>query len=185
MENEALLNRLKEADALYQEARLDAALDAYEEILAEDDTVAWAHSRVGAILAQMRDLEGAEKALLRAVELDPKLPQAHSNLGNVYYARADYEAALAKYKDALALDGRNPTYHENLHAAYKKLGKLSEAVSALKQAHRLDRDLGKEEAKAKMSAMKQKLSQGPRGCMSSLVTFFVISIALVTILTAI
>lgn len=184
MDNQKMETLLKEADSLYQKARLDAALTAYQAVLAEDDTIAWAHSRMGAILAQMGDLEGAEKALLRAIELDPKLPQAHSNLGNIYYARGDYEGALRKYKEAVALDSHNPTYHENLHAAYKKLGKLSEAVAALKQAHRLERELGKEEARAKMAAMKQKLSNGPRGCLGTIATCFVISTLLIVMLAA-
>lgn len=184
MDNLELETRLKEADALYHDAKLDQALNAYRAVLAEDDSIAWAHSRIGAILAQLQDLNGAEQALLRAIELDPKLPQAHSNLGNIYYARGEYEAALAKYKEAVAIDSRNPTYHENLHAAYKKLGKLTEAVSALKQAHRLDREQGKEEAKAKMSAMKQKLSQGPRGCLGSVMTFFVMTLLLGVILVS-
>lgn len=172
MENQDLTLRIKEADALYTNAHLDAALNAYQAILAEDDAIAWAHSRVGAILAQMNDLEGAEQSLMRAIELDPTLPQAHSNLGNLFYARRDYESALAKYKEAVALDPHNPTFHENLHAAYKKLGKLSDAVGALKQAHRLDRDQAKAEAKAKMSSMKQTIGKG-RGCLGSVMTTFV------------
>ena len=72
------------------------------EVLAEDETIAWAHSRTGAILAQLGDLEAAEAHLRRAIELDPNLPQAHSNLGNLDYSRGAYEAALEKYKTAVA-----------------------------------------------------------------------------------
>lgn len=180
MDNQELATRIKEADALYHDARLEAALAIYQEVLDQEETIAWAHSRIGAILAQMNDLEGAERSLLRAIELDAQLPQAHSNLGNVYYARGEFEAALAKYKDAVALDSTNPTFHENLHAAYKKLGRLSDAVGALKQAHRLDRDLGKAEAKAKMAAMKEKISK--RGCLGTTTTIFVISALLAILL---
>lgn len=177
MENQELATRIKQADALYQEARLEAALEIYQDVLDQDESIAWAHSRIGAILAQLNDLDAAERSLLRAIELDPQLPQAHSNLGNVYYARGEFEAALTKYKDAVALDSTNPTFHENLHAAYKKLGRLSDAVGALKQAHRLDRDLGKAEAKAKMTAMKERISK--RGCFGTVTTILVISTLLV------
>lgn len=171
MENQELTAQVKEADALYATAKLEEALRMYRAALAEDDSIAWVHSRIGAILAQMNDLPGAEEALQRAIELDPSLPQAHSNLGNIYYGRGEYEAALAKYKQAVALDSTNPTFHENLHAAYKKLGKLGDAVASLKQAHRLDRDQAKTEAKAKMAEIKQRVSR--RGCLGS-ATFFVI-----------
>lgn len=183
MENQELAARLKEADALYADAKMEAALKLYRAVLAEDDSIAWAHSRVGAILAQFNDLEGAEQALLRAIELDPMLPQAHSNLGNIYYARGQYEAALTKYKEAVAIDKSNPTFHENLHAAYKKLGKLSEAVAALKQAHRLERENARAEAKAKMSAMKETFGKG-RGCLGSATTIFVI-LALLSLLLSV
>lgn len=180
MDNQELDVQIKEADALYADAKLDAALRAYRAVLAEDDTIAWAHSRIGAIMAQKNDLDAAEQSLIRAIELDPKLPQAHSNLGNIYYARGDYQAALAKYKDAVALDQNNPTFHENLHAAYKKLGKLSEAVAALKQAHRLDRANAKDEAKAKMAAVKANFRR--RGCFGSAATIFVILTVLLAII---
>lgn len=164
MEKRNLLTQMQEADDLYAAAHLQEALRTYKAVLTEDDSIAWAHSRVGAILAQLGDLDGAEEALRRAIEHDPKLPQAHSNIGNICYARGDYEAALAKYKEAVALDANNATFHENLHAAYKKLGKVTEAVAALKQAHRLDRDQAKAETKAKLASMKQNLSRR-RGCL--------------------
>ena len=182
MENQDLALRLKEADTLYANAQMGAALKAYQEILAEDDSIAWAHSRVGAILAQMNDLDGAEQSLRRAIELDPTLPQAHSNLGNIFYARGDYQSALAKYKEAVALDHNNPTFHENLHAAYKKLGKLTDAVSALKQAHRLDREHAKADAKAKMSAMKQNIGKG-RGCFGSALTTFILLVGALALIS--
>lgn len=140
MENETPNPQLQEADQLYAEGRTDEALTAYRAVVAADDTVAWAHSRIGGILAQRGDYDGAEAALTRALELDPELPQAHSNLGNVHYTRGEYDQAEVRYRAAISLDPSNPLYHENLHAAYKKQRKYNEAISALKQAHRLKRD---------------------------------------------
>src|SRR5690606_22978497 len=74
MEHEERSAILKEADALYARGKLEEALELYRRVLAEDDTVAWAHSRTGAILAQLGDLDAAEAHLRRAIELDPKLP---------------------------------------------------------------------------------------------------------------
>lgn len=163
MENPEQLELLKQADTLYAKAQLAEALALYEKALAAGES-AWAHSRAGAVLAQLDDLAGAEKHLLRAIELDPHLPQAHSNLGNLYYARGDYEAALAKYKTAVELDDKNPTFHENLHAAYKRLGRLNEAVASLKQAHRLSRSLSNERAREELTAMRSRLGRGG-GCL--------------------
>lgn len=145
---------LKEADALYARGRLEEALELYRQALAEDETLAWAHSRTGAILAQLGDLDAAEAHLLRAIELDPQLPQAHSNLGNIHYSRGAYEAALEKYQKAVALDPNNPTFYENLHAAYKRLGRLDKAVASIKHAQRLKRTQVRQEAGQEMAALR-------------------------------
>lgn len=153
-----------QADALYNEQELDAALQLYREVIAVDSEQAWAHSRIGAILAQQGDLEGAEASLTIAVQLNPKLGQAHSNLGNVSYTRGDYQGALECYKRALDLDGDNPIYHENLHAAYKKLGKVSEAVHHLKRSYSLRRQSDRAEARQKLKGVQSKM-----GCLGKAV----------------
>lgn len=167
MENETTTSLVAKADALYAEGQIDEALETYRAAVAEDESQAWAYSRIGGILAQRGDLEGSEAALTKALELDPDLPQAHSNLGNLYYTRGNYEEAAVQYRAAIALHPENPIYHENLHAAYKRMKKYSEAVAALKQAHRLQRDsargAAKEEVEKRTSVLKRKL-----GCLSTL-----------------
>lgn len=167
---------ITEADTFYVEGRLDEALALYRQALAENNQLAWAHSRIGAILAQQNQLEEAESALLSAIELDPALPQAHSNLGNIYYARGQYTEALAKYKEAVALDPDNPTFHQNLHAVYKRLGKVSEAIAALKQSHKLGRNQA--QAKAQEQRAEMRRTGKGRGCLP----FVLVTLALFTLL---
>lgn len=167
MTREELDALIDEANELYEMGKLNDALEGYRDALSIDPARAWAHSRVGAILAQMGDETGAEEALQKAIELDPALPQAHSNLGNIYYSRGDYEAAMTKYKEAVALSPNTPVFHENLHAAYKKLGRVTDAVTALKQAHRLEREETKADAKAKFQKAKKGF-RGRLGCLTAL-----------------
>lgn len=54
-------------------------------------------------------LVDAERALLRALELDPYLPQAHNNLGLVHTFALRAEQAVACYRRALELD---PDYRD-------------------------------------------------------------------------
>lgn len=175
METNAITAKLEEADRLYTKGMLNEARELYEDILGEDETVAWAHSRIGAIMAQLGDTEAAEAALQRAIELDPELSQAHSNLGNLFYARGDYEGALQKYQQAIVLNPNNPAYHQNLHAAYKKLGKVKEAVAALKQSHKLERESAKAGAKAQMEEMKKNV-KGRFGCGTSVIALAIASL---------
>jgi Flp pilus assembly protein TadD len=167
-----------QADTCYKEGRLEAALQAYQSILEHDSNHAWAHSRIGAIMAQWDRVDEAEAALRKAIELDPKLAQAHSNLGNIFYVRGEYEAALQKYQDAVALNPENPIFHQNLHAALKKLGRLSEAVAALKQAHRLDRQQAKEEARAKFRQSSRQI-QRRLGCLPAALIMTLLFITIV------
>lgn len=176
MENEALIQLIKEADALYADGRIDAALDAYTAILAQDPSVAWAHSRIGAIAAQRGNLEAAEQSLTRALELDPELPQARSNLGNIHYSRGQYEQAVECYQAAAKMDPTNPLYHENLHAAYKKLNRVSDAVKALKHSHKLVRELSTKQTRAELQGVKRKM-----GCVS----VFVILVLLISATSAV
>jgi|GEM_PF-1892211 len=160
--NEANPQR-KAADDLYSGADMEGALAAYRQLLLTDPGEAWAHSRIGAILAQRGENDRAEESLRTALELDPALPQAHSNLGNVFYAKGDYEQAVVCYLAATKIDSSNPIYFENLHAAYKQQKKFAEAVKALKQAHRLTREAGMAETKAAYQTMKNR-ARGRLGC---------------------
>lgn len=182
MDKEQVSELVAKADRLYAQAKIDEARAAYEEVLAADPSEAWAYSRIGAILAQLGDVQGAEEALEKAIELKPNLSQAHSNLGNLYYARGEYDRALTKYKEAIALNPDNPVFHENLHAAYKKLGKLSEAVRALKQANRLERQETQANAKAQFAEVKAKVKRG-KGCLgTALLVLLLTSAVLVNVL---
>lgn len=159
METEEIKQLLEQADRHYKDGRLEQALEAYEAITEAEPADAWAHARIGAIMAQWERLDEAEAALTRAIELDPKLAQAHSNLGNIYYVRGDYQGALQKYKDAIAINPDNPVFHQNLHAANKKLGNLSDAVSALKRSHKLERQAAKDDAKTQFNDAKRKMKR--------------------------
>lgn len=161
MENEELTQMIKEADAQYTLGRTDEALRGYQAVLEQDQSMAWAHSRVGAILAQKGDLDGAEQSLLKALELDPELPQAHSNLGNVHYTRGEYDQAVERYQIATKLDPANPLYHQNLHAAYKRQKKFADAVKSLKHSHKLTRDTATKNTKAELQTIKKRV-----GCTS-------------------
>lgn len=182
MEDQAMNQLIAEADRLYTENRLEDALDLYTDVIQQDPTIAWAYSRIGAILAQTGKPESAEAALMKAVELDPTLPQAHSNLGNLHYAKGEYQEALTRYQNAALLDPNNPIFQENLHAAYKKLRKYSEAVSALKRAHKLAREAAKAGKRGETRVSSRYLPRGS-GCLGrTLMIAIVLIVGLVLLL---
>lgn len=182
MEEKDTTQLITEADSLYSAGRLREALLAYQEALEQDDTLAWAHNRIGAIRAQQGDLEAAEASFKHALELNPDLPQAHSNLGNLLFSRGKYQEALEKYQAAVKLNPDNPLFHENLHAALKKLGRMTEAIKALKLAHRLNRDQAKTDAKERLDTMRTR-AKGRFGCLGVMsITLLISALASLMIL---
>lgn len=161
MENEELTQMIKAADALFSRGDTDEALKGYQAVLEQDPSMAWAHSRIGAILAQKGDLDAAEQSLLKALEIDPELPQAHSNLGNIHYTRGHFDQAVERYQMATKLDPANPLYHQNLHAAYKRQKKYGDAVKSLKHSHKLTRETATKNTKAEFKSIKRRF-----GCTS-------------------
>ncbi|HYF80320.1 MAG TPA: tetratricopeptide repeat protein [Symbiobacteriaceae bacterium] len=180
MENEVLAQMIKEADAQFARGAVDEALREYQAILEQDSSVAWAHSRVGAILAQKGNLEEAEQSLLKALEFDSELPQAHSNLGNIHYTRGNFDQAVERYQIATKLDPANPLYHQNLHAAYKRQKKYAEAVKSLKQSHKLTRETSVKNTKAEFQSVKRRF-----GCTSVIAILLLLTGAMFVIAYAI
>lgn len=180
MENEGLVQMIKEADAEFARGHMDEALRGYRAVLEQDPSMAWAHSRIGAILAQKGDLDGAEQSLIKAMELDPELPQAHSNLGNIYYSRGEFDKAVERYQTATKLDPSNPLYHQNLHAAYKRQKKYAEAVKSLKHSHKLTRETATKNTKAEFQTIKRRF-----GCTSVIVITLLLMGALFAVAYAI
>ena len=164
MDNEELAELIRAADAHYAKGHTDEAFETYTAVLQQDPTVAWAHSRIGAILAQRGMLEAAQQCLEKAMELDPELPQAQSNLGNIHYSRGEFDKAVERYQMATKLDPTNPIYHENLHAAFKKQKKYMEAVKSLKHSHKLVREKANSDTRSQFQGVKRRI-----GCTSVLV----------------
>merc|ERR1719310_2253952 len=76
----------------------------YEAALKQDPQHAWAFAKLGGVKFVMRkDLEGAEKDLLAAQDLDPSLSEARFNLGVVRLKRGDLEGAEETFWAAASL----------------------------------------------------------------------------------
>ncbi len=85
---------------------LTRARDASLRAIALDDTVADAHTILGFVKAHYDyDWPGAERAYLRALELNPSSPYAHLFYSNSYLSPLGrHDAAIAEMKKAIELD---------------------------------------------------------------------------------
>jgi DNA-binding transcriptional MerR regulator len=82
--------------------------------------------------------EEAQRAYLRALELDPTLSDAHVNLGRLYHDAGRLEESEAHYREALQHSPREATPYFNLGVLLEDMKRPSEAVRCYEQA--LDRD---------------------------------------------
>jgi type IV pilus assembly protein PilF len=81
-----------------------------------------------------RDLRGALRDLLGAVETDPEMYQAHNALGLVYHAMGRPEDALTHYQRAVALAPKFSEAHNNLGTLFMDLGRYDDAIASFKVA---------------------------------------------------
>lgn len=84
------------------------------------------------------DMERAEDAYRRAIELDPELGCAYTNLGNLRYRAGSSEDAMALYTKAIEVDPNQPEAQYNLAFLIYEDGDLDEAIHHFERALDLD-----------------------------------------------
>ena len=123
------LYRLAIVDA--RAGRIDDAIAGVRGVVAQDPQYAAAHRRLGLWLLDRDDADGAERALSRAIELEPNDPSARSGLARVYLQRNLNERAADILEKLLARTPGNRYALQLLGTAYRRLGRMNEAEFAL------------------------------------------------------
>jgi TolB-like protein/Flp pilus assembly protein TadD len=83
------------------------------------------------------DAEEAEKAALKAIELDPDEAEAHLALGNVYSANREFDRAIPEFETAISLNPGYASAYHRLATAVIHIGRAEEALPHLLTAIRL------------------------------------------------
>jgi arylsulfatase A-like enzyme/tetratricopeptide (TPR) repeat protein len=117
----------------------DKAIAHLEEAISIDpEHSSLAHNNLGAALLEKKMLEQAEKELLKALEMRPRIPDAHYNLGLLYEEKGDLRGAMEEYKKEIEIHPAAHPAHFNLALLYGKMGLLQEQVFELKEAIKAD-----------------------------------------------
>jgi predicted Zn-dependent protease with MMP-like domain/Flp pilus assembly protein TadD len=85
---DAVEARMERAVSLFELCRFEEAKAAFEEVLAEESEVAWAHHHLGLIAERRGDEAGARQHLARARELDPEEFAVPVELGEEEFDKA-------------------------------------------------------------------------------------------------
>jgi DNA-binding transcriptional MerR regulator len=117
----------------------DEAINAYQQALALDPSLAAAHINLGQLLHGRGDLRAAEGHYRAALAIDPGDPVAAFNLGVVLEDLTRPTDAEEAYRRALAVDPRFADAHYNLALLYETRGRRREALRHLSAFKRLTR----------------------------------------------
>ena len=130
---------------IYLETKdLDKAIVHLEEAITIDpEHSSLAHNFLGAALLEKKMLEQAEKELLQALEMRPRIPDAHYNLGLLYEEKGDLKRAMEEYKKEIEIHPDAHPAHFNLALLYKKTGLLREQVIELQEAIKTDQSFAR------------------------------------------
>lgn len=135
------------AVGLIAESRFEPAIRLLTSVTERAPTATAAHLALGVAYAGTDDLDDAEAALTRALELNAGHPAAHTELGVVQRRKGEFEASRASYETALAQYADYHPAHRNLGILCDLyLGDLPCALTHYEAYHRLvpeDAEVGK------------------------------------------
>lgn len=122
------------SQARYHGGRLEAALQAVQQLLALQTDGAAAHGLHGLILIGLQQWQAAEQSLARAIALDPRQPDPHINLAYLHRRAGRLDAAAACYREAIALNPAQAATHANLGVILLEQRQLRAAEASFRQA---------------------------------------------------
>lgn len=84
-----------------------AARAEFESALKLDDSLTAARYQLGVVLLASGDAAGAEAALVRVTQQEPRWTPAHIALGQAYYGGGKFKEAMDSYQKAIAIEPNN------------------------------------------------------------------------------
>ena len=125
---------LKEAVALHQAGKLDAAQARYRQVLAHAPRQFDALHLLGVIQRQQGDAQQAATLIAQAIAIDPMQATAHCNLGAALQDLGRSADALASYDAALDLNPGYALAWSNRGNALRRMKRLADAVASYERA---------------------------------------------------
>lgn len=136
---------LEKGRELYRNDEDSQALEAFQQALKLDPSLAEAHFRLGLAYEAIDKAEEAEVAYKQAVEAyktfvqaNPEDAEAHYNLGQTYAALHHYSEAVREYRHATRLKKDDSAIYYDLGMALTRLAQYDEAVGAFSKSLEID-----------------------------------------------
>jgi tetratricopeptide (TPR) repeat protein len=117
--------------------RVPEAVTAFRDAMARDRSWSRPCFNLGQALARLDNRAGAEKEMLRAIDLDPKEWDYYQGLGSLRDDGGDREGALRTYREALAAGAPEAPAREAMGILLTRAGRAAEAIEPLQRAVQL------------------------------------------------
>jgi tetratricopeptide (TPR) repeat protein/O-antigen ligase len=127
-EAQIALELAPEEDKVKLEAII-AQLKSGQPVTVSDEELAQAYLDEGQTYLNEKDLERAEEAYVKALELNPDIIQAHSALGYIYALQGKLQEALEENLKVVELAPDYYLSRKNLAVIYQQLGRMEEAIA--------------------------------------------------------
>lgn len=140
---------LEKGKLLYHDDQDSEAVEAFQQAIKLDPTLAEAHFRLGLSLEALNKADEAEKEYRFAIESykkyfeneeNQKDGEAHYDLGQTYAGLHQYSDAIREYRQAVKIRSDDPDIFYDMGVAHTKLAQYSEAANAFSKSLELDPD---------------------------------------------
>jgi tetratricopeptide (TPR) repeat protein len=116
------------------EKRPDLAIERVKKQVTLVPTSGKFHHLLGRMHQARREREAAERAYLKAIELEPGLMTAYVDLSGLYLGADQPDQALARLEDAVARNRSSPLTHTLMGSVYEQKGDIPSAARAYEKA---------------------------------------------------
>jgi tetratricopeptide (TPR) repeat protein len=110
----------------------------YMKNLTKRQTLGCFFNNLGNVYNDIGDIDTSQRALERAVTINPSLSESRANLGNIYLRKGLVGDAITQYEAALELNPKDPKTYNNLGNAFVQIDLLDRAVASYRQSISLD-----------------------------------------------
>jgi predicted O-linked N-acetylglucosamine transferase (SPINDLY family) len=118
----------------FQQARYEAAVASYTEVIAVDPKHSFAHFNRGNAELQLGRFEAAITSYDAAIAINPQHAEAHFNRGNALFALGRFAPAAASHAKAIAIKPGFTAAHNNRGSALFRLQQFEAAIASFDAA---------------------------------------------------